>query len=150
MKKPIFFLLALLALSFVACDKDDDNASNTDKLTTGQWKMTAWTSAFTFNGIPQTIDSYAQLGSCQKDDFLEFKTDGTCVKDEGPTTCGGPQQLTGTWEFTQDETHIVISGVGFYDVDAEILELTDTKLRVSFEVNVGGTITTNEIVIEKI
>jgi hypothetical protein len=151
MKKLIFSLLGLgLVLLIGACGNDEKATTNTEKLTTGQWKLTAWTSSFTFNGVLQPVDSYAQLGSCQKDDFIEFKTDGSCVKDEGPTTCGGPQQVTGTWAFSDSETHIVISGLGFYDIDADILELTDTKLRVSYEVNLGGTITTNEMVIEKI
>ncbi len=149
MNKPIMFLLGLLLLGG-ACTKDD-TASNTDKLTTGQWKLTASTSSFTFNGNLQTFDVYEQLGSCVKDDFFEFKALGIAVRDEGPTKCnvGDSQQLTGTWAFAQNETHLLVAGIG-YNFDAEILELTDTKLRVKFVIDQNGIVTTYDNTFEKI
>lgn len=152
MKKPIFFLLGLgLALFFSACGKDEDNASNTDKLTSGQWKLTSSVAKFTFNGVEQTVDAYAQLAACQKDDFAEFKADGTLVSDEGATKCSpsDPQQDNGTWALTQNETHIVVAGTD-YNFDAEIVELTSSKLRVKFDTNLNGIVTTTEMVFEKI
>ncbi|MBV6441345.1 MAG: hypothetical protein DYG98_03500 [Haliscomenobacteraceae bacterium CHB4] len=151
MKKPVFYLLGLgLALFLGACDKDSD-ASNTDKLTNGQWKITSWVAKFTFNGVDQTVDVYAQSPACDKDDFAEFNTDGTLVLDEGATKCNpiDPQQETGTWELTQNETHLVVTS-GDLSFDAEIVELTDSKLTVEYEVNQNGIVTTNEIVFEKI
>ncbi len=144
-------LVLLLGITFLlgACKKDE--ASNTDKLTSGQWKLTASVSSFTFNGNLQTIDVYANLGACQKDNFVEFKADGTLTGDEGPTKCGSndPQQTTGTWAFEQNETHLVVNGAG-YNFDAEILELTDTKLRVKYETNNNGIVTTTETTFEKV
>lgn len=149
MNKPIMFLLGLLLLGG-ACTKDD-TASNTDKLTTGKWKLTASTSSFTFNGNVQTFDVYAQLGSCLKDDTFEFKPLGIAIKDEGATKCnvGDPQQLTGTWAFGQNETHLIVAGIG-YNFDAEILEFTDTKLHVKYVIDQNGIVTTYDSTFEKI
>ncbi|HRI62350.1 MAG TPA: hypothetical protein PK228_21565, partial [Saprospiraceae bacterium] len=88
MKKPIFFLLGIsLALFLGACDSDSDGASNTDNLTSGQWKLSSSVATFTFNGTPQTVDVYAQLAACDKDNFVEFKADGSLISDEGATKC---------------------------------------------------------------
>lgn len=151
MKKPIFYLL-FLVLFAGACSKDEDNgASSTDKLTSGLWQVTAWSASFVFNGAQQTIDVYANSGSCQQDNTVEFKPDGTLIADEGPTKCStnDPQQDIGTWGFAQNETRLVVAG-GDYNFDAEILELTNDKLKVKFNVNQSGTVTTNEVVFEKI
>lgn len=149
MNKSILLLLGF-AFLFGACKKDDD-ASNTEKLTTGQWKLTASVGKFTFNGVLQTVDVYANLGACQKDNIVEFKTDGTTISDEGPSKCasGDPQQTTGTWAFAQDETHLIVNGGG-YNFDAEIIEFTDTKLKVKYETNNGGIVTTYDTTFEKI
>jgi hypothetical protein len=152
MKKPIFFLLGIgLALFLGACDSDSDNASNTDNLTSGQWKLSSGVATFTFNGVQQTVDVYAQLPACDKDNFAEFKSDGTFVSDEGATKCNpaDPQQEAGTWSFTQNETHLVVAG-GDYDFDAEILELTDSRMRVKFTEDLNGIVTTTEMVFVKI
>lgn len=150
MNKPILFLLGILLLaSASACKKD--SASNTDKLTSGKWKLASSMSSFTFNGNLQTFDVYAQLGDCQKDNTFQFNSDGTAVSDEGATKCGSndPQQTTGTWAFAQNETHIIVAGIG-YDFDAEIVELTDTKLEVKYTIDQNGIITTYDSVFEKI
>ena len=149
MKKPIFFMLSI-ALFFVACDKDDNGANNTDNLTGSQWKITSSVAKFTFNGVEQTVDVYAQLPACQKDNLVEFKTDGTFIADEGATKCSpnDPQEETGTWVFAQDETHIVVVSDDL-NFDAEILELTDSRLRVKYDTDLSGTVTTTETVFEK-
>ncbi len=150
MKKPIFLLLSI-ALFFVACDKDDNGVSNTDNLTSGQWRIASSVAKFTFNGVEQTVDVYGQLPDCQKDNLAEFQADGTLIADEGATKCSSndPQEETGTWEFAQDETHIIVMSDD-YDFDAEILELTDSRLRVKYNTNLNGIVTTTETVFEKI
>lgn len=150
MNKPIFLLLGL-ALVIGACDSDSDNASNTDNLTDGKWKLSALVTKFTFMGVDQTVDAYAQLPACDKDDTLEFETDGTYIGDEGATKCnsGDPQQDSGTWEFTENETRIKVSGAD-YDFDAEILELSGSTMRVKFTEDLSGIVTNNELTFTKI
>lgn len=144
MKKSIFYLLGL-ALLLGACSKDN-NATNADKLMGGQWRLTALTTSFTYNGNETTVDAYAQLANCDKDDFFVFQSGGVFISDEGATLCNpsDPQQETGTWSFTQNETHLVISGTSV-DFDAEILELTDSKLRVKYNEDLSGIATTSEL-----
>jgi len=148
MNKSILFLLGI-ALLMGACKKDD--ASNSEKLTTGQWKLVSSVGSFTFNGNLQTVDVYANLGACQKDNLVEFKTDGTFVSDEGPTKCGSadPQQTTGIWSLAQSDTHLIVNGGG-YNFDAEIVEFSDTKLRVKYQTDNGGIVTSYDTVFEKI
>lgn len=152
MKNPIFFLLTFaFALFLGACDDDSNNASNTDKLTDGQWKLTAAVATFTFNGAQQTVDVYGNLPACDKDDTAEFKRDGSLVSDEGATKCdpSDPQQTTGAWVFTQNETHLVVTGTDF-DFDAEIVELTDATMRVKFDEDLNGIVTTTNMTFTKI
>ena len=152
MKKSHFFLLGF-AILFAACGKDDDNGNgtNTEKLTDGQWKVTASTGTFDLIGTQQTVDIYALLDACEKDNLAQFKSDGTLVADEGATKCdpSDPQQENGTWQFNTDETRLVVAGAD-YSFDAEILELTNSKLRVKYVTNFNGTSTTTETTFEKI
>lgn len=145
MKKSILYLLGL-TLVLGACSKDSKNATNSDKLTDGQWRLTALTTSFTYNGVESTIDAYTQLADCDKDNFFVFQSGGIFISDEGATLCNpsDPQQETGTWSFTQNETHLVISGTSD-DYDAEILELSDTKLRLKYNEDLNGIATTNEL-----
>ena len=147
MNKLTLFLLGFV-LVLNACKKDD--ASAADKLT-GQWKLVSSTSSFVFNGNTQTLDVYAQLGACQKDNFFEFKTGGVAVTDEGPTKCasGDPQQTTGTWALAQNDTHLIVAGIG-YNFDGKIVELTDTTLHVTYSVDNNGIVTTYDSVFQKI
>lgn len=150
MKKPIFFLLGL-ALAFVACKDDEASKTNTEKLTSGKWKITASVAKFTFNGIEQTVDVYANLPACKKDNTVEFKTDGTVIADEGATKCSptDPQEETGTWTFEQNEMHLHVVGTD-YSFEAEIVELTDSVLKVKYDTTSGGITTTTETTFQKI
>ncbi|HRI59628.1 MAG TPA: lipocalin family protein, partial [Saprospiraceae bacterium] len=92
----------------------------------------------------------AQLAACDKDNFVEFKADGSFVSDEGATKCNAadPQQETGTWAFAQNETHLVVAGAD-YDFDAEIVELTDSKIEVKYDTDLSGIVTTTTTVFVK-
>ncbi len=150
MKKPIFFLLGL-ALAFVACKDDEASKTNTEKLTSGKWQITASVAKFTSNGVEQTVDVYAITPACRKDNTAEFKTDGSLIADEGATKCStnDPQQETGTWTFEQNETHLHVVGTD-YSFEAEILELSDSVLKVKYDTAAGGITTTTETTFEKI
>lgn len=72
---------------------------------------------------------------CDIDNVVTLKTDGTGIVDEGATKCddGDPQTYNITWEFKDGEKTINIpgAGIGALTGDAEILELTSNKLRLS-------------------
>ena len=152
MKKPILFLLGVgFALFLGACGKDEENGSKTDNLTSGKWKLSSSVAKFTFNGIEQTVDVYAQLAACEKDNEVEFKADGTLIDDEGALKCdpADPQQEVGTWALTQNDTHLTVSGTDG-DFDAEIVELTGSTLKVTYDTDLSGIVTSTVTVFTKI
>lgn len=113
MKKLMFALVALAALTFMvsSCKKDNDNPSpsngsgaqtKTQILTSQDWKISSM--------MVGTIDIHAGQKACEKDNFYTFKSNGTYVNDEGATKCiaSAPQTEAGTWKFIDNETKIVI------------------------------------------
>ncbi|MCW5921420.1 MAG: lipocalin family protein [Saprospiraceae bacterium] len=139
MRKPIFLLLALLsAQAFVACKKDSTDAPN-NALTNGRWRAIASTATITVGTINQTVDALAMLPGCERDNFFIFQAGGTLITDEGATKCNSsaPQQTTGTWLLTQNDTRLVVASSG-YNFDAEIVELNASKLRVKYTTTVSG------------
>jgi hypothetical protein len=61
-----------------------------------------------------TVDDYAPIPACQKDNFLLFDADLTYADDEGPTSCAPflPQKRPGTWGFASNETALEMQIVG--------------------------------------
>ena len=105
---PTLFLILLLA----GCSKKDKVAvaSKTDLLTSGSWKPTAIVSDDDGNGSYET-DVYAGFSDCFKDNYWTFKTNGALELNEGPTKCSptDPQTEAGTWQLSQNETHLAIN-----------------------------------------
>jgi hypothetical protein len=73
-----------------------------------------------------------------KDNFLEFKTSGKLIHDEGPTKCspGDPQIVwDNTWKLQSNNTITAINGMGAY---FKIVNLTENSLTL-IEVDGPGT-----------
>ena len=81
------------------------------------------------------------LLACDKDNLVTLMDNNTGTIDEGLTKCdpGDPQTTPITWEFKNNETVINIPDTLFGSIsgDAQIKELTTTKLRLVKEVTVG-------------
>ena len=138
--KKTFTLLCtlLLALVFIgtSCKKDDEKTSK-DYLTAHDWKLTS----VKIGGIASTLDD------CDKDDSVTFHDDGEYHSDEGATKCEptDPQETTGTWSIsssTTPETLTIKYDDGGTQVTEEydITELTDSRMVLSIEVPLFGTI----------
>ena len=152
MKQTIQLAVLLLAMTavttFVACKKDKDNPAGktkTELLTTGSWKMTAFTTnpADDFDGDGDLETNYFDyIPGCVKDDITTFKTNGTADVDEGATKCDplDPQTESITWSFTNNETKVEIDGAEY-----TLVELTATTIKVSDTYVFGTTTYTDEI-----
>jgi hypothetical protein len=132
--KKILFLVSVLAVAVSGCKKDDDDPSNTDKLTGKAWKVTAITvnPAISFGGISIT-DVYAFLDDCEKDNTSTFNTDKTYLDDEGGSKCdpSDPQTTPGTWAFNSDETILTLDSADSFKVlqnDGNVLKLSSTEV----------------------
>ena len=121
-------LIAMAAIVFAACKKEDDdntpgtNKTKTEMITTGSW--------ITYDMLLNGVSFWGLTDPCSKDDFLIFKTGGVVVTDEGPTKCdpGDPQTTNGTWSLSSDEKKITLDG----DV-ADITDLTDVNMVISMQ-----------------
>lgn len=139
MKKPIFFLFGIALLLSVSCKKDDAaNKSKADLLINGKWKIVS--SKATLSGSSSVeFDLLLFLSTCEKDGYFIFEPDGVLVSDEGITKCDAadPQQTIGTWELTQNETHLKVIGTDL-DFEGEIVELTASKLVIKYATEING------------
>src|SRR5688500_8216772 len=83
------FLAILLSATFSSCKKEKEQ-SRTDILTSGQWKIAAFTMTpprdFDLDGDLDS-DIYALLDACEKDNYFIFKSDGKLEFYEGATKC---------------------------------------------------------------
>ena len=149
MKKLVLVAISA-SLLFVACKKDDslpdpnnNNNNNTSStLTSGSWKMVSSTSVIEYPAPvgTQTVDLFALMQSCVKDNLYIFKTDNTTVSDEGVTKCNSsdPQQKTaGTWALINNNTKLQITE-NSTSITADILTLNSSTLELRYVTTYGG------------
>ncbi len=141
MRKINLLLIVSLFIATLSCKKDEEPTKK-ELLCGKNWILTAETvsPAINFNGILIT-DLYSQLDDCTKDDISIFNTNGTYTFEEGATKCdvNDPQVWdSGTWVFNSDETILVLTSPGNGTVNAEIIELTSSKIVVSQESTIEG------------
>jgi len=148
MKSIKFFAFVLLGstMLFSACSKDETTTTNTvsgaTNLTGKDWRMIASTLSTT--GAP-TVDMYAAMPPCEKDDLLEFLTSGLITEKEGATKCDPANPDTapgGAWALLNSDKQLrIIDGDTTY---LDIVELSATSLKVKMnEVDNGTTYTYN-------
>jgi hypothetical protein len=106
------FMAAFVA--FASCKKEETPAPPTKKeMLTKTWKI----QSLTANG-QQMPDSFFVNSR------LTFKADGTYTETDGSDTD------TGTWEFTDNDTKILMDKGTSDEQSADILELSSSKLRM--------------------
>jgi hypothetical protein len=145
----ITLLLVITGITALSCKKEKNEPTvktKTELLTTGTWKLTAYTSTPAYdwygNGVFAT-DILNALNPCEVDGFDTYRANGVVEINAGPLKCDptDPQIFTAAWVFTNNETKIMYDGFDEY----ELVELTATtiKLRQIFVEN-GVTYTHNE------
>ncbi len=113
-KKLILIQVFLMATILSSCNKDKD-LSREEFLTQNQWKVVGMTVDPGFPIYEQDsivgyqTDLWKDTPECIKDNYYDFKTDGTVISSEGPTKCeeSDPQQVQGNWSFNEDKTVII-------------------------------------------
>ncbi|MCF8253300.1 MAG: lipocalin family protein [Bacteroidia bacterium] len=125
--------LAVISLTFSACKKDettttDNTPSGSSYLTGKDWRMIGATMV----SPGGSIDIYATMEACEKDDLLEFKTDNTIVEKAGATKCDPADPDTapgGNWALINSDKQLrIIDGD---TTDLTVLELNATTMRVN-------------------
>lgn len=133
-------LILACSLLFGACKKNNDKddtpqqKTKTELISTGVWKF----STATVGGFNVS----SQLQSCQKDNTMTFTSTGNGTVDEGGTKCnsGDPQTSPFTWNFASNETILHVSAIFFTggSNDFNVLEISETTLKGSQNIEVGG------------
>lgn len=157
--KSILLLLFGLFL-FSACTKEEepDSTTTTDPLI-GTWLLIASTGDLQTTddmGNPETVDTYALLSACEKDNTLEF-TMGEEVFIYKNTLCDPEERPDhdGIWRYENNNTQLRISGSEFsvlFGEDAvrlDIISLTQEELKFIVKRSIGGMDVLDELTWEK-
>lgn len=143
MKKLSFFALSFALLGGIVSCSDDSKqedpapATKAEMLSGKDWV----TSASTITIAGQQVDAYTTgfFEECEKDNILRFNTNNTYVLSEGAVSCTPPTAENGTWAFNADQTKLTETAQDGEVVTADILELTDTTLKLAGTVDFLGT-----------
>ncbi|UOQ54409.1 lipocalin family protein [Hymenobacter cellulosivorans] len=102
------FLLVFVVLGLGAGCKKEKTDLKAALLTGKNWQITAI--AITSTGSQTgTVDGYALLQPCEKDNYLRFSSDKTLVLNEGASRCPDTeQQSAGSWDARSDYSTLTI------------------------------------------
>ncbi|HUR09914.1 MAG TPA: hypothetical protein VM012_01010 [Flavitalea sp.] len=154
MRKINFLLLTLFSISIFSCQKSDDENKNTQGnlalISSAAWKYESAGLDVNKDGQMDTGLPVGFVMACDTDNTLTFKSDMTGVVDEGAVKCdpGNPQSTPFTWVFKNGESMIHFNQAIFTGVDGDvsIKGLTESKLELHKEINIGAPQTVNVIV----
>ncbi len=134
--------IGLCVLAFLAACTKSDNNNNTSNnngnnnattpsqlLTAGKWQIVASTATTNYKGKDTTIDLYAAMDDCDKDDFILFANNGGGTIDENINKCVDDHQIENfTWALLNNDTKLALVDSNPDTVD--IVELTATEMKL--------------------
>ncbi|PJJ53181.1 hypothetical protein [Hymenobacter chitinivorans] len=131
MQRVRLFWLVCLALSLSAGCKKEKTDSKAALLLDKNWQVQAI--SITSTGAQAgTVDGYALLQPCEKDNYLRFSADKTLEQNEGANRCADkPQQSKGSWDVHPDYTTISLQLPEYSRVAAvqmDIVTLEESRL----------------------
>ena len=135
----IYILFILLLLN--GCNKgntSDNTPTQAPNYLVKKWKYSDILAIAT--GYPQT-SIYTALEACKRDNYWEFKSDGTFIIGEGLTKCKptDPDAVTtGTWLLFNSNTQMTMTETGKPSKNVSILELTANSLKLNYSDSIQG------------
>jgi hypothetical protein len=133
--KKAFYLHCCLFF-FLSCSKESKQ-SKSSLLAAGTWKIIAdsISPGRVLTGPAVETDMFVYYGTCELDNYFEFKSNGTYELNNGPKKCNPAdlQKLEGTWFLSDGDTKLSLSPDPVYLSDkCDILELTTARLRLAW------------------
>jgi hypothetical protein len=131
---PILAAICCGFILFTACKKNnDDNDVNMSAkkqlLVAGKWRISAQTATLNYMGQDTTLDEYALMPDCDKDDFAQFAADGTGTIDESVNKCADDQQIEhATWYLLDNDTKLAIIDS---NPDTFGLDISSTEMKLN-------------------
>src|SRR5215469_6874300 len=101
MKKTLLVIVS--GITLLACKKEKANAPGcpiTMENLSGAYKLTALQYKASPNAAPS--DYLAYLDTCEKDNIINLKSDGTYKEDDAGTVCVPSETTVGTWQLHGD------------------------------------------------
>jgi hypothetical protein len=137
MKKVYPVMVALFSMPFVvmtACNNSPSKKSRTQLLTQASWKIEKAGIDKHNKGTVDIIDT-SFVNPRNKEDTYIFQPDGSGAYNEGEIKikAGGQQTQPFNWQFTSDETKLVLG----LDT-ADVLSIDDHSLKIYYEENNSG------------
>ncbi|WP_290708436.1 lipocalin family protein [Flavihumibacter sp. CACIAM 22H1] len=118
-----------MIMTLFSCKKSNDEPkSKPVLLSSGLWKISSIGVDLDKNN---TVDLPYPLENCEKDNTLEFKSDGTGISYEGATKCDpeDPDTENFTWALKNNETILSIAIPGsFFSGETTLITLNSTTL----------------------
>lgn len=140
MKKAMLIAAGAAVLAIAACKKGDNGKAVTtsELITASTWAYDTITLDLNKDGVADSELPNGFVQTCDLDNTITFKSDGTGVSDEGPTKCADslPQSSPFTWALTSKDT-LTITGYPqiYLNGPIAIRQLTNTSLVLLKEVN---------------
>jgi hypothetical protein len=124
----IYAIACIVLIS--SCKKDDEPSVSKTELLAGKtsksWKQTA--------GKENGSDYFSDYDDCDKDDLYVFNANKNFEYNEGASKCDPNYTQvidSGNWELETNDTVVKILG-DEVDLEASIVELTNTTLRIKY------------------
>ncbi|WP_298396681.1 lipocalin family protein [Flavobacterium sp.] len=121
------FLCSVLSIGLLSCSKDDDSNNAAAVALAGKWQFTK-TGTINSNN-QEVLTDYQHESGCTKD-FIELTAAGVLKSHEFENpNC---QETISTASYSRNNNTITITYPGDPAINGEILELTNTTLKVKF------------------
>lgn len=131
---------------FMACKKSDNSSPVAKKLQAGKWQISASTVTINYKGKDTTMDLYSGWRPCEQDDLIYFESGGKGGQNENTNKCPEDNQSGQfSWELQNNDTRLKITITGVFQstnsntITSEILEITDTHLKLKYMDTVNST-----------
>ncbi|MFN3404552.1 MAG: hypothetical protein ACK40G_10690 [Cytophagaceae bacterium] len=127
------FFVVLFLTTTVACKKDKGDVKpqeNKTQLISRTWILTGASGPFG--------DAYSFVPACQRDNEYEVRTDNTFTlhyKEQKCASDPAEDSSNGNWRFIDNESKLVLDFLTLPNDTFEIVELSQTQLRVKKRIN---------------
>lgn len=140
LKAQVLIPSLILIVTLASCGKDknpqEDKPKTKTELIARAWIQTDLIASVA--GLTQSVFD-DEIPACAQDNIFNIKADGTFELTENTVKCDDAEVVTtGTWQFTENETKLVISPADEDSQTLTIEELTETSFKGSIIDNSTG------------
>lgn len=128
--KPCLLIVAFCFI-FFSCKKNSDTPTQTDQLTSADWKYDSGGVSDANGNIIVDFSTTGTIPACALDNTVHFNANGTGTVYENANVCPGAAATSAfTWNFSSSETVLNLSAGAIAGIGGsfQVKELSSTKL----------------------